>query len=442
MNKKLVASLVSCMVLGSVSVYAANPFSDVDASSWAYQSVEQLANAGIINGYPDGTFKGSNPITRYEMAQMVAKAMANQDKANAEQQAMINRLADEFGNELNTLGVRVAKLENQVGNVKVTGNYRLRYRGSELKNDTYAYGKHSSFDYRARVIFNAKVNDKTDAVVRIQGSSEFGNSNATQGKINLAYVDHHFGKDTTLRVGRQLYTPGLGLMYDDLVDGARLMYKHGKLDVSASYGYWLGGAPTYQTRENTVTAAMVEVKGKLNKHVTLGGMYGRFHDGKLYQGQDVDALTGKQVKSFIDSPYKNIWGLNTNMNFNRWNVFGEWLTAPGVSDSHAWMASLGYGNYDIKKAHTYSVRGQYYYQEGNSPIFSSAFAPAYSFYNQHYVDNKGVAHVRNGFKGFVANVNYVPFQNVSIGAYYGFGNKDMDGNTLGDYWRTDVNFMF
>ena len=46
MNKKLVASLVSCMVLGSVSVYAANPFSDVDASSWAYQSVEQLANAG------------------------------------------------------------------------------------------------------------------------------------------------------------------------------------------------------------------------------------------------------------------------------------------------------------------------------------------------------------------------------------------------------------
>ena len=113
MNKKLVASLVSCMVLGSVSVYAANPFSDVDASSWAYQSVEQLANAGIINGYPDGTFKGNNPITRYEMAQMVAKAMANQDKANAEQQAMINRLADEFGNELNTLGVRVAKLESK-----------------------------------------------------------------------------------------------------------------------------------------------------------------------------------------------------------------------------------------------------------------------------------------------------------------------------------------
>ena len=53
-----------------------------------------MAAAGIVNGYPDGTFKGQNDITRYEMAQMVAKAMANQDRANAEQQAIINRLSD------------------------------------------------------------------------------------------------------------------------------------------------------------------------------------------------------------------------------------------------------------------------------------------------------------------------------------------------------------
>ena len=53
-----------------------------------------MAAAGIVNGYPDSTFKGQNDITRYEMAQMVAKAMANQDRANAEQQAMINRLFD------------------------------------------------------------------------------------------------------------------------------------------------------------------------------------------------------------------------------------------------------------------------------------------------------------------------------------------------------------
>ena len=97
---KLRASLACMAVLGITTAFAANPFSDVTPDSWAYQAVEQLATAGIINGYPDGTFKGQKDITRFEMAQMIAKGMANQDRANAEQQAMLNRLSDEFSNEL------------------------------------------------------------------------------------------------------------------------------------------------------------------------------------------------------------------------------------------------------------------------------------------------------------------------------------------------------
>ena len=169
MKKQFAAIFAATAVLGVTTAFAANPFSDVTPDSWAYQAVSQLANAGVINGYPDGTFKGQNNITRYEMAQMVAKAMANQDRANAEQQAMINRLADEFSNELNNLGVRVARLEDRVGNVKVTGDARLRYKDAEHKD--------SKFDARARVQFNAKVNDRTDAVVRLtSGSFELGNS--------------------------------------------------------------------------------------------------------------------------------------------------------------------------------------------------------------------------------------------------------------------------
>jgi hypothetical protein len=92
-------------VLGVTTAFAANPFSDVTPDSWAYQAVDQLATAGIINGYPDGTFKGQKDITRFEMAQMIAKGLANQNRANAEQQAMLNRLSDEFSNELNNLGI-------------------------------------------------------------------------------------------------------------------------------------------------------------------------------------------------------------------------------------------------------------------------------------------------------------------------------------------------
>ena len=133
MKHPLAAVLAATAVLGVTTAFAANPFSDVTPDSWAYQAVSQLVSTGIITGYPDGTFRGENGITRFQVAQMVAKALANQDRANAEQQALINRLADEFSNELNNLGVRVARLEDHVGNVKVTGDMRLRYLGSKRK---------------------------------------------------------------------------------------------------------------------------------------------------------------------------------------------------------------------------------------------------------------------------------------------------------------------
>ena len=160
MKKHLATMLAAMAVLGTTTVFAANPFSDVTPDSWAYQSVSQLASAGIINGYPDGTFKGQKDITRFEMAQMIAKAMANQDRANAEQQAMINRLADEFSNELNNLGVRVARLEDRTGNVKVSGDVQFLLRHSFTKNGVLVgqagqYYKPSKFDIRGRVQFNS-----------------------------------------------------------------------------------------------------------------------------------------------------------------------------------------------------------------------------------------------------------------------------------------------
>ena len=156
MKKQFAAIFAATAVLGVTTAFAANPFSDVTPDSWAYQAVSQLASTGIITGYPDGTFRGENGITRFQVAQMVAKALANQDRANAEQQALINRLADEFSNELNNLGVRVARLEDRVGNVKVTGDMRLRYLGAQQRDGHYVnavgdYNKGSKFDTRARL---------------------------------------------------------------------------------------------------------------------------------------------------------------------------------------------------------------------------------------------------------------------------------------------------
>ena len=403
MKKQFAAIFAATAVLGVTTAFAANPFSDVTPDSWAYQAVSQLANAGIVNGYPDGTFKGQNNITRYEMAQMVAKAMANQDRANAEQQAMINRLADEFSNELNNLGVRVARLEDRVGNVKVTGDARLRYRDAEHAK--------SKFDARARVQFNAKVNDRTDAVVRLtSGNFELGNSqnggnaNAT---IDRAYVNHKFGERVSLKAGRFNQVLGGGLAFDGTFDGAQLNAGNDKIMAQAAYGYMVSGEAAGLTKDQNVTNTYLGLNGKVGKHTMVGGFYDRVNQ---------DTSTG----------YKNIYGFNANANFDKVWVGGEWLKDSHVDQSQAWTAGLGYGNYNIAKKGSWDVKGQYFNAKANAPIVDTT-------YNHIYTTDA---------KGWMASVNYALQNNVGLSANYGFDWKTQDGADLSDFYRADLNYKF
>lgn len=406
MKKQFAAIFAATAVLGVTTAFAANPFSDVTPDSWAYQAVSQLANAGIVNGYPDGTFKGQNNITRYEMAQMVAKAMANQDRANAEQQAMINRLADEFSNELNNLGVRVARLEDRVGNVKVTGDARLRYRDAEHEK--------SKFDARARVQFNAKVNDRTDAVVRLSsGNFELGNSqnggnaNAT---IDRAYVNHKFGERVSLKAGRFGQVIGGGLAFDGTFDGAQFNAGNDKVNFQAAYGYMVSGEADGLTKEQNVTNTYLGLSGKLGKHTMVGGFYDRVNTDGTING----------------NKYKNIYGFNADANFDKVWVGGEWLKDSHVDESQAWTAGLGFGDYNIAKKGSWDVKGQYFNAKANDPIVDTT-------YNHLYTTDA---------KGWMASVNYALQNNVGLSANYGFDWKDQDGNDKADFYRADLNYKF
>ena len=187
MKSKVLVALVATMAVGATCAFAANPFVDVPSDSWAYKSVVELADAGIIQGVDGSYFQGNRNITRYEAAEMVAKAMAHMDKASVEQRALINKLADEYADELNNLGVRVSALESRVGNVKLTGDARVRYihqdsddQGKgEVKND-------NSWSYRVRVRANAQVNDRTKVVYGVSTNNvKFAdNSTASDSKDN------------------------------------------------------------------------------------------------------------------------------------------------------------------------------------------------------------------------------------------------------------------
>jgi len=402
--KKHLAVLAATAVLGVTSAFAANPFSDVTPQDWAYQAVAQLASQGIVNGYPDGTFKGQQNITRYEMAQMVAKALVRQDRVDAEQNAIINRLANEFSAELNNLGVRVATLENKVGNFKFTGDARLRYQAKE--ND----GRHSVFNYRGRVKFEAAVNDNTKAVVRLAGSKEFGAKGSPVAEIDRVYVQHNFGKYATVAAGRQDLVVGNGLAFDGTFEGVVATAGKDKLNSSVAYGYLQSGKYNTlkldeSTRAQNAQVSVYQLNYNPTAKVAVKGFYADVHE------ENVDNAYGASLDLKLGN---KVW------------AGGEYVkTETQGANGEAWTAGLSYGNYNMAKQGTWSVKGQYYNIKKDAPLVDTTL----SFVNK---DQKGV----------LATAKYALAKNVGLAATATIDTKGQDNKAKAESYRADLNYKF
>jgi len=407
--KKHLAVLAATAVLGVTSAFAANPFSDVTPQDWAYQAVAQLAAQGVVNGYPDGTFQGQNNITRYEMAQMVAKALVRQDRVDAEQNAIINRLANEFSAELNNLGVRVSTLENKVGNFKFTGDARLRYTG---KNDA----RDSKFDYRGRVKFEATVNDNTKAVVRLMGSKEFGKAGNPSTAIDRVYVQHNFGKYATVAAGRQDLTVGSGLAFDGAFEGVVATAGKDKLNGSVAFGYLQSG--TYGaadkevsdlTREKNHSFTVYQLNYNPTAKVAVKGFYAAAHESA--EGVLNDNAYGASLDLKLGN---KVW------------AGGEYVkTETQGANGEAWTAGLSYGNYNMAKQGTWSVKGQYYDIKKDAPVVDSA-----------------LTFVKKDQKGVVTTAKYALAKNVGLAATATIDTKGQDNKAKAESYRAELNYKF
>ena len=405
--KKQLAVLAATAVLGVTSAFAANPFSDVTPQDWAYQAVAQLASQGIVNGYPDGTFKGQSNITRYEMAQMVAKAIVRQDRVDAEQNAIINRLANEFSAELNNLGVRVSTLENKVGNFKFTGDARLKY---EAENND---GRNSKFDYRGRVKFEAAVNENTKAVIRLAGEKEFGKNARTKTEVDRVYVQHNFGKYATVTAGRTDLFIGSGLTFDDAFEGVIANVGTDKLNAVVAHGYKDYNKDIKKTEkptEKSITDVPYEFTTyQLNFMPTAKvAVKGYYRDNHELVGADYHGVA-----------------LDVNVTDKVW-VGGEYArTEQQGAKGEAWIAGVGYGEAEMAKAGTWGVKAQYFNAKEKSPVGNTTW----NF-------------VEAGKKGVLATVDYTLAKNVGLSAYASIDTKDQANKAQAESYRAELNYKF
>jgi hypothetical protein len=251
MKKFIIMSLVLLLVSVSGVALAANPFTDVPANHWAYQAIAGLAKAGIVDGYGDGTFRGDKLITRYEMAEIVAKAMANEDKANPQQKAEIDKLAAEFRTELDNLGVRVSALESKVGNIQLSGSTYVRYQTLDdnkvAENKFHSLYSHLEFDATAKINadWTAGISWETwrdfykdSGKAKVSANTAWGHDpkNPYPGSFDVttAYVKGPVA-GTTMTAGKFENLFGTGLIFDDNMTGATFEFGN-KLKTKLAYG--------------------------------------------------------------------------------------------------------------------------------------------------------------------------------------------------------------
>ena len=412
MKKSLV--LAMAMALGvTASAYAANPFSDVPAGHWAYDSINKLAAAGVIEGYGDTTFGGDKLMTRYEMAQIVAKAMAKG--------ANVDKLAAEFADELDNLGVRVANLEKKADNVKVTGELRYKYmskKGDANENATFEN------DLRSRIWVTGQINDDWSYTGMIENTQDFYGESANKGDEDTSFARAYVeGKIGGLNVTAGRYNAFLanGNIYDDKVDGAEVSYGDkvkvtgfaGKatdgLTVGNDWegGNYAGGELSANFDKLNVAAGYVNFKDIAEDAITEGLDDAIWYVGADYTMGDVN-LSAMYLKG--DASFKDV-DLDKVVDY----------------DDDGWTAGLAYKGAEATEA-------------GSWGLFANYYDLGMGTYIAHTTD----ANVFNGtgFKGYGVGANYTFAKNiVGTVAYYDTESK-LNSKVDDQRVWADVTFTF
>jgi len=170
LNKFRVVSLIVAVLLIAAPSFAETPFKDVPENHWAKWAVNDLVKLGVTQGYPDGTFRGSKNITRYETAIFLSKLAAAIGEGKAEEVDLSSIKAD-----IQALKAEIAALketpEEETRGVPITGSFMSRFRVANLFAGNVSGGgtapKGPRFDYRLRTILSKNLGENASVKINL-----------------------------------------------------------------------------------------------------------------------------------------------------------------------------------------------------------------------------------------------------------------------------------
>ena len=365
-------------------------FNDVPKGHWAYSALEVLSKDGVLEGYPDGSFKGDEPMTRYEMAKIIANAYKGGSFAD---DALIDGVRQELSGELKTLKkvekqvkkntAAINKMQNFVDKLEIGGFGQVRYENT----NTDKYDNQNDNDrYYLSLISKYKVNDNWKVCTEWEINHKYGNYHNLRGTNegvdvkNPVYVgtgradskfyprlwiEGNVNNKLSLDVGRKWRGLGFQVMaFGEETDGVTLNYKLNDSDLTATAFYWKPDKKTV----NQLAVYGTGIKGTVGHGTQLQAHYLRANvaqDGSTTVGYDeyynfapVKWGCGNQMVAFSMlqnfAPNLFLWA-----DYSRTNA-DEQNNATSIKVSYKWSDLNTPGSFHLYgKWHNYKDNGRW-----------------------------------------------------------------------------------
>ena len=498
-KKAILAAVLAATTLTTATAFAsAKSFKDVPMDHWSYDALDMLAKDGVIEGYGDGTFRGDQPMNRYEMAEIVAKAAEKYGTADLKDKGAITKLAREYADELKNMDVRLTAVENDVAELrsgmssfKWYADARMRYAQNKagdavdgLKNLNYGAGNKEKYnagkaknqnELRLRLGFygepapNVSVNGrlKVENVNIARENCDAGqNSGHTASKddekmaIDRLQLDWKAKNGFTVSAGRNEVSLGQGLIYwENPIDSVMV-----RKDFGDKASLLLGAGDTSCTTWDNEAgfATFANLSAKVSPAVTVTAAYFNQNSDAKTQHHGFDEWSN--VYYYQDKLYStknNLQQLSLGVNAQlarKWNLIAEGvhnnvdaedvitIDNTGASDypnqpsthKNGFWTRLTYGKLDPSQAKSWQVYGDYFALGGLANNSSLNGKSGSSWVHRLNVAG-GNGYGGKGARGWGLGASYMLAKNTNLELAY-YKVKPYDKNTAGFDEYDDMGF--
>lgn len=366
-NTSIFAS--AAMILATAAIASANPFSDVPASHWAYDAVNSMAEKGIVQGFPNGTFKGNQNVTRYQLAMITAKMIANVEQlgGNVSKTDLqtLEKLTVEFADELALLGVKVTALEDDMQVVKEDvaglkkdvdglksymkngGAEKVRLSGDMLVRNYGLDRDKKAHDHRTETVLRLQMDANIDENVTARARwnmiendnnvnwNQWDGGNKITGDVEIAYIQikdmFSFGGD--FKFGRDWHQHGHGFVVHNYMDAVNYTKRCGDVDLALNVFFQRQAGLDYLNIWNV--NADYSYKG----HDLYAGVY---YGDRYIAGAD----NKKDMRVEFGSTGKLL--NNDKLSYDLAAVYSNLEDGKGTEDQKGWLGHAAV-NYDSKE---------------------------------------------------------------------------------------------